>query len=145
MAMNSLKKLVLMTLILNLGSFSFGQKSDQSSEEALREVVKLLTSPNARQKVIVQDKKAQEADDFLQQVGGAFSEDMYQLAGTIFQSLFSQTGGNADKMDEILSKAKKDPASFINSLPPDQIKALRDLASKIDKSKNRKESDHKLQ
>jgi len=119
-----------------MSSLVFSERLDSDQEKALSDVMDLLKSPVKRQSAIDSDPKAKEADRFLKEWGGNQSEDIYELAAQIFQSLALEAGGDADKMAELLSKAQKDPESFAKKLSPAQKERLKKIVGKIQKSKS---------
>jgi hypothetical protein len=105
---------------------------DAASEEALGQTTNLLTNSAERKKVIDQDRKAKAADDHVKSVAGENSEDVYGLASKVFEKLAKKYNGDVNKMNEVIEAAKKNPEGFVNSeFTPEEIRALREIASKI--------------
>lgn len=89
-----------------------------------------------RQEIIKNDPKAKEADQVVKETGGPHSEEVYKLAAEVMQTLAVEAKGDPDKMEELLEKARRDPASFADKFSPTQKARLKILAEKIGKSKS---------
>jgi len=63
------------------------------------------------------------------------NEDVYRLAAEIVPILVEQSGNNLAVLSEMLDRAGKNPEAFFKTLPADKQQAIRDIASKIEKSK----------
>lgn len=134
------KFLTFWTLII----FCFGmansiQAKDLTAEQenALKGAIEELTNPTKRAENLKNDPKAAESDKILKEVGGEFSEEIYQLAGKVMETIAAQAQGDPKKMQEILDRAKKDPAGFAKTFTPEEQKLLKDIGQKVEKSKKK--------
>jgi hypothetical protein len=140
--MNSSRGLVWVVFqILWLGALVsypvYGETLSKEQEQNLQDAKQEFLDPSKRSENIKKDAKAAKSDELVKQVGGEFSEDIYKLAGDVMDTLASEAQGDPDKMEKILQKAEKDPESFANSFSPEQRKKLKELANKIEQSKNK--------
>ena len=110
------------------------------NQEAYSNTQQVLKNPSERQKLLSKDAKAKAADSSVQALTGSpeLSEEVYALAADIFEKLFKDTHGDTAKMNEVMSKAMRDPASFAGTLTSDQVKRLKELSSKIESQKTNK-------
>lgn len=122
-------------LVLVTATAAWGDSLGNAEEKALAETQRILTNPTERSKAIGKDEAALNADHNLKSLAGEQTEEMYGLAADVLGSLAQETGGNPDKMDEILQKAMSDPASFAARFSPEQMKKLRGLAEKLEAKK----------
>lgn len=109
------------------------EELDKASQEALQKTTELLTNRAQREEAIKKDTKAQGADKMVDQVsgGGQNKEDVYGLASDVFADLVKETGGDAQKMQELLQKMARDPASFANRWTPEQRARLQRMADQM--------------
>lgn len=128
------KALLLLTAVFAWSAA--GQQLDSASNEALEKTQTLLHSKSERQKYIDKNPAAKSADQKIDALTGDSSvkEDMYGASSDIFADLVKQTGGDVNKLNELLEKAMKDPESFYNHLSPAQQQQIRDIAGKIQKT-----------
>ena len=105
-------------------------------QKALNGAIEELTNPEKRSAAIKNSPKAIQSDQMVKQVGGEHSEEIYQLAAKVMESLAAQAEGDPDKMDKILEKAQKDPEAFAKTFSPEQRKMLNDISKKVEQSKN---------
>jgi len=112
-------------------------ESEEEKNKALQEVMNMLVSPAQRQKLIDDDKKAKEADDFALQVGGneANRQKIYEIAAKMMQNLTEKSSGDPEQMKKILEEANKDPEGFAKTFTPEQKQMLQDLAKEVEKTK----------
>lgn len=127
--------LFLVITFLALGRNSHGERLSAEQQKALSTVMEQLTNPEKRQEILKDDPKAAQADQFLKEVGGAYSEDIYKLAAQVMQTLALEANGDPNKMEQLLERAKKNPSSFANSFTPEQKDSLKKIAEKLQKSK----------
>ena len=109
------------------------QALDPASQEALSATLKMLTEPSLRSPEIAKNQQATAIDKQVQSMLGSeqLREEFYALAAQIFQELTSNSGGDASKMNEVLERAKADPAAFAAMLSPQTLQRLRELSIKI--------------
>jgi hypothetical protein len=131
---------MILALVLSFPRPTLAESLSPEQQQALTGAIQQLTDPDQRSKVLKADKKAAASDQVVKEVGGEFSEEIYQLAGKVMESLVQQTHGDPQKMEEILEKAKKDPASFAKTFNSDQLKTLQELGKKIEKANKKNPS-----
>ena len=110
---------------------------DNASEEAVVKTQQLLKSNVDRQKYIDSDPKAKAADDKAAEVAGSKEnkDEMYDISAGITRTLANRNGGDANKMQEELTKAATNPEAFYNSLSPEEKAQIHALAEKIGSKK----------
>lgn len=112
----------------------------QAQQTPLSQTQSVLKNPNERQQVIQQEgERARRADEFAgQAVGGDAQkkEQLYGLSSDVMTVIDQQSGGDPNKMNELLQKAQKNPKAFYDSLPPEIKKQIKGLADDIESSKN---------
>jgi hypothetical protein len=106
---------------------------DSASQDALAKTMELLVQPQVREKVIQGDSNAQYIDKQVKSIGGseANTQEIYELAADIFQSLITNSNGDPLAAMTELQKAKADPKAFASKLSPAQQAKLKKLAEKI--------------
>lgn len=109
-------------------------------QKALGGAIQELTDPSKREAAIKNDPKAVKSDQMVKEVGGEYSEEIYQLAGKVMESLASEAGGDPEKMEKILEKAQKNPEAFANTFSDEQKRMLNQLSKKIEQSKKDKKT-----
>jgi hypothetical protein len=128
-------------LLLCFAPGLFAQQGlDSASQEALRATLEVMTSPSQRGEVIQSDAKALKANESVTSLMGSpeNSEKLYRLASQIMESLAVKTGGDPDKMMQILDQAQRDPAAFAESFTEEQKASLRQLGSLVEKKQSSK-------
>jgi hypothetical protein len=109
------------------------QQLDPASQEALVATLRMLTDPAIRGAALGASPTAATADRQLESLAGspAVKQQLYELAGQIFEDLTRGTGGDVAKMTEALQRGQSDPASFTVLLSPRTLDRLRELSTKI--------------
>ena len=109
------------------------QALDPASQEALSATLKMLIDPSLRSPEIAKNQQATTIDKQVQSMVGSeqLRQEFYALAAQIFQELTSNSDGDASKMNEVLERAKADPAAFAAMLSPQTLQRLRELSIKI--------------
>lgn len=122
-------------LLFCVFSVSASADLDKDSQKALEQTQQLLKSGNERQDYIKDHPEATAADDKVKAVTNSpeNQQAIYDLSAKIFETTTTRTSGDVKQQQELLKNAAQDPAGFIQSLPADQQRALRDLASQIEK------------
>src|SRR6185369_2287239 len=59
------------------------------------------------------------------------TRELYEVAGAVLTELAERSGGDPDRMNEALGRAKTDPQGFANSLSPATRARLSALAAKL--------------
>lgn len=98
----------------------------------------LVVKPDAREKVKTENKEFRSADKKVEQLAGNHKnkEAIYDAASKIFADMVKSANGDAQKMQEIIDKAQKDPKAFYENYVSDGNKELiRGIAQDIGKIK----------
>lgn len=135
--LKAFKVWILIFVCFALGKSIEAKDLTQEQENALKGAIEELTNPTKRLETLKKDPKAAESDKILKEVGGEFSEEIYQLAGKVLETIAVQAQGDPQKMEEILQRAKKDPAGFAKTFTPEEQKMLKGLGQKVEKSKKK--------
>ncbi|NBY21120.1 hypothetical protein EBQ74_12995 [bacterium] len=69
----------------------------------------------------------------MKELGGEYSEEIYQLAAQIMENLVREAQGDPDKMMKILEKAQQNPSAFADTFSEEQKRKLKELGKKIEK------------
>ncbi len=93
----------------------------------------MLTTPSLRNNEINKSNDGREAARKLESLGGSVevNEQIYALAAEIFTKLIHDTGGNVDKLKQIVSDAQKNPAAFAATWNSQQKEKLKGIAGQI--------------
>ena len=126
---------LLATVLLTLACGRAGaQALDPTSQEALASVLLMLRDPALRNGLMAGHPQAGEADRQIQSLTGrsaALTQEVYELAGHIFEDLVRGSGGDEAVMSQTLTRAQADPAGFAAMLSPGTLERLRALAVKL--------------
>jgi hypothetical protein len=110
------------------------QRLDPSSQDALAAVLRILQDPAARSGAISGNPAMTAADQRVQSLTAgspALTQEVYDLAGRIFEDLTRAGGGDAQAMSQALARAQADPAGFAAMLSPRTLELLSALATKL--------------
>ncbi|MCB0420493.1 MAG: hypothetical protein KDD61_05830 [Bdellovibrionales bacterium] len=132
-----MKKTSLFTLVVSCVSVflgaSAGAEWDNASQTAMEKTVELLTNPKMREAAIRGNPAAQKVDQSAEFIGDSYDkEKIYKLAAEIFQTQIKKHKGDGKALKDSLAR---DPGSVFESFTPEQQKAIRALASDIEKRK----------
>jgi len=123
------------TVLLTLACGRAGaQALDPTSQEALASVLQMLQDPALRNGLMAGNTQAGKADQQIQSLTGgsaALTQEVYELAGQIFEDLVRGSGGDEKVMSQTLTRAQADPAGFAAMLSPQTLERLRALAVKL--------------
>ena len=110
------------------------QALDPGSQEALGTVLRMLQEPAARSAASAGDARSGAADAQIQSLthgSPALTQEVYELAGQIFEDIARSSGGDVQAINQVLARAQADPASLAVSLSPSTLARLRALAEKL--------------
>lgn len=133
---NSTMKKTLIFSILAVALFqqSFAQTQSEV-EQAIKLTQEMLKDPDARDKEIGKgaDKKA--ADQKVKDVAGSEANEqaIYELAASVFGTLMSETGGDVEKVQEMLAEGMKNPESFAKKWSPEELAKLKKISNDVPK------------
>jgi hypothetical protein len=126
---------VLATVLLTLAcGWAGAQALDPTSQEALASVLRMLQDPVLRTGLMAGNTEAGKADQQIQSLTGGsatLTQEVYELAGQIFEDLVRGSGGDEQVVSQALTRAQADPASFAAMLSPGTLERLRTLAVKL--------------
>lgn len=103
--------------------------------DALEKTQQLLMDANQRSAAISGDTKAQAADAQVKKLvgGDAVKEQkVYNISSDVFADVEAKTGGDPEKMQQLLEQAAKDPKKFYEGMSSEQKEQIRKLASEIE-------------
>ena len=128
-------KLVKKTILFVQLSFSTFAISDP-----LGQTQDLLKDPQKRNTFIQQESQANDVDKKVNQIAGSpeVSNQIYGLSADIFAEIHKMTGGDPEKMNKLLQDAAKDPSILGNALGADQKKKLKEIATQIENSNQKR-------
>lgn len=115
---------------LLIAGFSWQNASaDEASETALQQTQDCLRGQNCESAATAAGTEADRKA--LETVGGnpAEKQELYNIAASIMPILVQESGGDPQKMQAILEKAKADPEGFINSMPESVKKQIKNTAA----------------
>lgn len=107
---------------------------DSADQEALQKTQELLRNKTERSKAIQTSESSQKVDKHVDSLFGdssAAKEGIYDLAADIFADLVKQSGGDADKMQQLIQEYQRDPAAFAAKWSPEQKAKLKGLSEKV--------------
>ncbi len=110
-----------------------GEKPDAAKvEEALRLTQDMLKDSSQRQNQINKSQAGKAADQKVKDVAGSSENEqaIYELAADVFGSMSKETGGDPEKMQQLLNEGLKDPESFAKRFSPGQLQRLHEIAEK---------------
>ena len=113
------------------------QPLDPTSQDALNKSLQILLDPSARSAGLARNPQGTAIDQQVRALAGsdALAEEFYAVAGQILTELVQNTGGDAQKMLQVVERAKTDPAGFAAMLSPATLQRLRDLSVKLSDQK----------
>ncbi len=109
---------------------------DSASDEALQNTQKFLVNKEEREIFKGTDPSLKKIDKDLEKLVGdkGQKEEVYKATAKILEDLARETGGDPEKMLQIMEQAQKDPKAFyLKHLSKENKKAIRGIAEDIDK------------
>lgn len=125
-------------------SFAFNAHAelDKPSQEALEKTMEELKDPAKREQAFKENPKYKEGEsgaNLLVKGDAAQKQQIYELTAQVLQTLAQKANGDAAQMQDIVSKAQKDPAKFMEEyFSEEQKKQVRELAGQIEKDRQPK-------
>lgn len=122
----------------NNNANNLNQHNDDQAlaDEAVKKTQDLLTNSDQRKEVIKADPKAKSANDKVLTVTGGDdiqTQKIYNISAEILPILMKEVENNPNKAAELLQKAQKDPAAFLNSLPENIRNQIRNVSADIER------------
>lgn len=111
-----------------------GDKDDKIKKQATQQTQELLTNKEEREKAAKNDPKAHKALQDVKNLTGRdkqSEEDIFGLASDLMPKLVEESGGDPNKMMQILEEAQKDPEKFSKRWSPEQRKRLKEISEKL--------------
>jgi hypothetical protein len=121
-------------LLMCAGGLARAQTLDPSSQKALGAVLQLLGDPALRSGAMADNPQSRAADAQIRGLTGgsdALTQQVYELAGQIFEDLTRASGGDAQVISQTLARAQADPAGLAAVLSPRTLERLRALATSL--------------
>ncbi len=118
-----------------------GQAVDPGSQDALAAVLRMLNDPALRGAAVAGSAQAGAAAAQIQsltQGSPALTQEVYELAGEIFEDLTRASGGDVQALSQALAQAQADPTGLAAMLSPRTLERLRALAIKLSDEPRRK-------
>jgi hypothetical protein len=124
---------LLLFLLFTIAAIARAETLDPQTAKALEETQKILNDPTARKSAAGKDPQALEVEKQIEALGGSpqNAAEIYRIASQVLGNLVTQTGGDPDKMMELLDKAAKNPEAFGNTLTQDQKNEIHTLSQKL--------------
>lgn len=120
-------------LYLYLATFlSIPTLAEQTScwDEPLKKTQEVMRDSQKRNAIIKEDPKAFKAEEIARQVMGENTDEIHDLSAEILEVIYKQAEGDALKMQDIVIKASRNPAAFLESLPEEYKSKVQSLAKK---------------
>ena len=126
-------KLFVMGFVL-VGTVTFAQNYNQ----ALKQTQDLLNNKLLREQQLKNNPNYNKAMGKVNAITGGDpikNEQMMNIASEVFGDLVKGRGGDTEAVKKMLEQGMRDPASFLNSLPAEQRRKIKELADKIENGK----------
>ena len=107
------------------------QPLDPASSDALAATLRMLQDPALRGAAIAATPQATAVDQQIQSIAGSLTQEIYALAAQVMSELARSSGGDVNRMVDVLERGKTDPAGFAALLSPETLQRLRELSTKI--------------
>jgi phage-related minor tail protein len=109
------------------------QPLDSASSEALAATLRMLQDPAVRAAAVTATPQATAVDQQIQSIAGspALTQEIYALAAQVMSELARSSGGDVNRMVDVLERGKTDPAGFAALLSPETLQRLRELSTRI--------------
>ncbi len=135
MFMIKIKATLPLLLVFLMEAPAFSAELDEASQEALKKTTAILRDRKERDKVKESDAALQKVDkEVVALTGEGKNKDaIYDAAAKILGDMAKESGGDADKMAELMQKAQSNPKAFLEGLSEDNKKMIRGIAEDIEK------------
>ncbi len=102
--------------------------------EALEMTLRNYNDAQYRKQNMGRTAAGQFADKKVQELMGSpeNAQEMYRVAGVIFQEMAQESGGDFSKLKAIMKKTQGDPVTFYNSLTPQQKSLITGLKERVE-------------
>lgn len=107
----------------------------QINQQALQQTQEVLINPAERQKALNADPKAKATDSKVQQLLGADTQKAYELSSQLMSTIVAQTGGDPQKMQQLMLELQSNPHALEKLLTPAQRDQIRKMASDLEAKK----------
>lgn len=107
----------------------------QINQKALQQTQELLINRGERQKVLNADPAAKANDAKVQQLLGKDSQKAYELSAQLMSTIVAQTGGDPQKMQQLVLELQSNPHALEKLLTPLQRDQIRQMASDLEARK----------
>ena len=108
------------------------QQADTGSA-ALAELLKSLTVPGGKAGSLGAGTGSGQIDQQVLPLTGSpeLTQELFILASQVLGELLESTGGDMNKLFEVLARAQSDPSAFVARLSPQTQDRLKDLSERI--------------
>ena len=126
---------LILSIVISQFTNLFSQNLDIPSQKALEQTKELLTSLEKRGQYIKENAKGKEANDIVNKLGGTpeQTQRLYEIAASIFDKMIKEYNGDAIEVQRLLQQS---PENFANTLGPDHMNKIKQLASELGKTPN---------
>lgn len=116
---------------------SFAGSDQDLLDEAVADTQKMMKDNQKRQELL-QDQKAKDADKAASSVVGSENmNEIYGISADILPLLIKEQG-SPDKAAAYLEAIQRNPAEFLQKLPPEIQAKIKNLSSKVEKKDGKK-------
>lgn len=105
------------------------------NQMALQQTQQVLTNPEERRKALQADPQAAANDAKVQKVLGAGTQEAYELSSQLMSTIVAQTGGDPQKMQQLMLELQSNPHALEKLLTPAQREQIRRMASDLEARK----------
>ncbi len=105
------------------------------NQQALQQTQNVLVNPAERQKALQADPKAAANDAKVQQLLGSDTQKAYELSAQLMSTIVAQTGGDPQKMQQLMLELQSNPHALEKLLTPAQRDQIRQMASDLEARK----------
>lgn len=124
----------LTTIVFLFTITCYADSDEQLFREAVHDTQKKMNSPEAR-KSLIKTSEAQKANSNAEMlVGNENIDEIYSLSAQILPTL--SKSGDPEEVAKVLEKAQRNPAEFLQSLPPEIQAHIKSFAQKIENKKS---------
>lgn len=124
--------LVIMGILSHVGP-ALAQGDQADIQKALKLTQEMLKDPEERKNEISKSEDKKAADQSVKDIAGSEANEqaIYELAASVLGTLMSETGGDMDKVQQMLDEGMKNPESFAKKWSPEEVKKLHALSQKV--------------
>ena len=112
---------------------------DADSQDSLNKTQTLLKDRSQRESAAKATPESREAHEKAKNVAGSpeNTDKIYNISSDIMATLTEESGGDPQKLQEIVNSFKANPQAFYDRLTPAQREQIRGLAADIEKNQGK--------